>query len=610
MPKTRSACGTVSPMHRAWTLGTSVLVLLTSLAVLVWIRTAMTPWTGPVTYQFDGKDPQTTTLPFSTHAEADHMTIDFPMILSRFQSRRLTLKPDDCLEELAINGVPVQDPSIPYCDYSRPGHEFNLSAYLRTGLNRWHLRIRDTGGDSGFVIMPLRHFWLQFTEFLIVALAGLFFWSLRTKIAYFRSLGPLFPLLTAGVALRTLYVVTTQYLLRGHDTEAHIDYIRFVAEHLMIPPAQAGWEFHQAPLYYMTMGVFLRLESMLGIPDVFAMNAIQYASLLFSVGVLIAACAMAIMLFPDEKKQLWQRMLFVGIVATCPANVFPASRITNEGMYLLFGSVAIIMMLRWWHTRNVADWLLLCAILALTALVKISGMAIVGAAGLCWLLRHGHKPSHWKFACMGALLFALIIGWYPVLRIDNPEDATKFLKLGNVGMNSGLEVSDSADHLLGFHPAGILRYPFNNPWGDEQRRQYFWEYFFRSAFFGEFGYDDALKPVARVMLGSAMFALLALALGFFDVLRKRDDDAFPMTMLFLCLLFAALWYRLSFPFSANQDFRQSVLVIFPAAYFIMRGTAMLRSSRRLRRLGSLSAASVILCCAASAVFIVLLYWYR
>ena len=44
----------------------------------------------------------------------------------------------------------------------------------------------------------------------------------------------------------------------GYDVDSHYQYVRYVADHLRLPPADGGWQFFQAPLFYVVSAVLSR----------------------------------------------------------------------------------------------------------------------------------------------------------------------------------------------------------------------------------------------------------------------------------------------------------------------------------------------------------------
>jgi len=592
---------------RHLTVAQKTFLALLFLSAALWFRQTPMPNIGTVTYQFDGLSPMQTQHPFSVKAQREYMTVEFPMVMTRLQSPILRIQPDDCLEELSINNVVVQHVSIPFCDYTYPGREMDLTEYVHPGLNMWKMRIRDTGGDTGIRIAPALRGWVPIIDFSIVVIVMLYIASLRKTLRIFRSMGSLFSFLLVGIGVRISYVLSTGYFLRGHDTDAHIDYIRYVALHKALPAAHAGWEFHQAPLYYILSAFIHNISTHIGVTAEHLYNVIQIESIFASIGVAIVGCAMAMTLFP-EKTEVRMRALFAAIILSFPTLIFLSSRITNNGLYVFLGSVTLFQFLRWWKSDTIKDWYILCALLAITALTKVSGLALVAAVGMAWVSRHGIHKDMWKFAFFGGLLFVLLFSWFPLSRLGNTQDTEKIVRLGNVGMNDDLRVTNTLTHFSTFNPVAVLEHPYNNPWEDNNRRQYFWEYFFRSAFFGEFSFDDRLRILSQGILLSAMLSLIPFLYGLLFSIRRKSMYDVPMLCTLGFLFLAAFLYRYLFPFAPNQDFRQSVLLLFPLSYFIAQGYGSLRMKKSM--IQTLLYSTIMLCCYGSIAFIILLFWYR
>jgi hypothetical protein len=163
-------------------------------------------------------------------------------------------------------------------------------------------------------------------------------------------------------------------------------------------------------------------------------------------------------------------------------------------------------------------------------------------------------------------------------------------------MSSQLEVKTNADSFLIFDPFSILKIPYNNPWDDASRRQYFFEYFFKSAFFGEFSFSPPLTSLTGTILLLGLIALPLSLLGLLLDLRKRFFLLLPLTVTTVLLLAASIAYRLKFPYAANQDFRFVVLLIIPFSAFAVRGIDLL--PKNLRRGAELCLWALALCSAA------------
>ncbi len=356
--------------------------------------------------------------------------------------------------------------------------------------------------------------------------------------------------------------------------------MRYVAQNLGIPPANGGWEYHQAPLYYLLAGLWMKGQLLLGRTEQSIIGALRVSSLVLSIATFAVALWIGRLLW-WRRKQRPLFILFGGIVATFPSLVYLSARTYNDALYHLFAFLVVALLLRWWQSGRLRDWYLLIALASVAYLTKASGLLLVGGSFLSLAL---YRKWRWRAKATRAVLAGCVVllltGWYPALRFVGESDHAKTLTFGNQGMSSGLSVSNRVTNFLTFNPLEILRKPYNNPWDDSMRRQYFWEYLFRSAFFGEFSFPPALRSLSVLLLGIGMSLIPLGIYGLTADLRCRRGACPPMLVIGGLLLAGALGYRVAFPYAPNQDFRFSVLLLIPAVYYALRGIEQLRGSSK------------------------------
>jgi len=571
---------------------------------LLFLRIVAQPSFGQATYQYAGFERRTADHPVFVPSQAEALTIDIPMQLAWLHPSTFYIKPDDCLEELTINGKAVQEERIRFCDFSTLGQPFDLSAYLIPGTNTLSFKLKDSGGNGGVRITPSR------TDPLIsmlnwsVTLFGMgLFMIFAIAITKDNQLRFLLLIFSVGTALRVLYLLSTHYFVRGHDTDDHIRYIRYVAENFSMPPASEGFVFHHPPLYYFFGALVVRLDYLLGrMHEATVLHDLQIFSLLLSIGALAIATWIARKLFRSAPYQGF----FLAIIATMPTLIFDAARITNNTLYVLLSFLAFGLLVQWWQTRNLRTWYCLIAAASLACVTRVSGLVfmpvIFGLMPFVTQTRWWKRIAHWF---TGLLLFVALTGWFPLVRFLIEQNHQNMFTLGNKSMHSGLRLTTTFEHLVTFNPFAFLAVPFNHPWEDAARRQFFLEYFFRSAFFGEFQYPKEFVGIASTLLFFGTLTLLFLVIGFWrrGVLDWRKSA--PFMLLFLLMFAAQVAYRVFAPFSANQDFRHSVPFLLPLAFFLVAGLE--HSPKYLAPLGRYALTMLVSLCAA---FILLLYFFE
>lgn len=207
-------------------------------------------------------------------------------------------------------------------------------------------------------------------------------------------------------------------------------------------------------------------------------------------------------------------------------------------------------------------------------LTKNTGLLLLPVAFGCLLLR---RSETWKrktaLGLAGVMIVTILAGWFTAYR--TLQNKNQDLIIGNTStLHSGLAVPNNLPAFLIFNPVKILSIPYNNPWSDASRRQYFWEYWYRSAFFGEFDFGDDRKLLASWLLFWSMIVLVIAFAGFIRSLSHRFRDTIPLLLLLVTLVAGHAVFRFRYPFGSSQDFRYSLpILISLAAYatvFVVR----------------------------------------
>lgn len=581
------------------------IVFICGICIIGGLYLQYTPHIQVAQYRFEGHETQTFKYAPMIQAESDQLHAKLYIHLSPLHPSILRVKPDDCIRSLRINNTPVRGDIAIFCDYGS-GRDINLGPYLRAGTNLFEFEILDQGGVSGITVSVSRFDKVLWS--LYIALFILVFWYGK-KVALHHTKGkwPYAVWMTVfyGLVLRFFYFLATPPNARAYDQDGHVDYIKYVAEHFSIPNSQAGWEYHQAPIYYFMTGVWTSLASMCGRAFDLILRDYQRFALIISAAALIACVPLAAQLFP-KKSDRKNSLLFLGILATFPALVYLAARITNGALYHLLAIITIVQLVVWWNEGETRAWYLTCLAAGLASIVKVSAYAFFPAMFLCLLLRKGiSMREKIRMGSLGAVILIVVAGWFPLFRMVSEADHTRSVQLGNQGMNSKLLLPTTRpSDLVTFNPIRLVSIPFNNPWEDSAGRQYFLEYFFRSGFFGEFSYSDWRRALGVVILVLGILLFPVLLFGLYKESKKKQRyESLPMLLVFFCLMASSIWYRINFPYGSNSDFRFVAPVILPIAYFIVKGIGHLPAPVR-----SAAYKTTVALCGVSTVFLISLYW--
>ncbi|MFH1444059.1 MAG: hypothetical protein ABIG34_01565 [Candidatus Peregrinibacteria bacterium] len=579
------------------------LVYIVIIPALIALRLSVFPQIGEITYRFDGKETGTGSNPLFVKSEGKNLYMRLSISLPAGQPTMYKIKPDDCIETLTINGKEVTSDIAKYCDYTTYGRPLDLSSYLKTGENTFLFRLKDTGGKAGLRITPqyttLPFILLNYGALILTILYAL---ALMWPIVKRSSARSLWAIGIGGALLRIFYFIVTPYTLRGHDMQAHLNYVTYVAEHWSIPPASDGWEFHQAPLYYFFSACWMKAGQWLHSSTETIARMVQFQSLFFSIGALAVGIWIGTLLLPRKEKT--GRLLFACLVAFFPSLIYHSGSINNNGLYILFAFLTTALLVQWWQKPTARIWYLMICCLALAFVTRVSALVFVPVMGISLLfhdkIRLGKKMQQ---AVFSVILFVLLVSWMPLIRLTE-NNPTNSLTFNSQSMNSKLSVSTDAWTFLTFNPVRVLRSPYANPWKDTSPREYFWEYFFRSAFFGEFSYSDELRAVAALILACALSLIPFLAFGLVKLTLHYSHRVFPLGLIIIFVLAAHFFYRIYAPFSSNQDFRFSIAIVPPMAFYLVWGIC--EGPRPLRSVGTYLA---IAFSSLSAIFVVFLGFF-
>ncbi len=391
------------------------------------------------------------------------------------------------------------------------------------------------------------------------------------------------------------YVRLTPAHVRAYDINGHLEYVHFVVRNWTVPASSMGWEMHQGPLYYFLAALWAKGSMTLG-RSAFFMQDLQLLSLVLSIVTMGVTMWITLMLFP-RPAQPNERMFFFGLLVTLPGIVFVAARVSNDALALPVLALFTALLLRWWKSGTTRDWVLCSVIAAVGMLVKFN----VGIAGCLTLVVCLPLRDHllgWKH-CMHRLvvlagLLAVIAGWFIAMRIHDGFLLDNFLRPSTGETLPDLWLPHRWQDFVSFSPVRMLSAVFTSTRLDVYDRSYLWEFFFKSAFFGEWQFPRLIW-LARAMLVGGLFTLGLAVLGAVRALRKTLWFAVPLLVTLVTALSMIFAFRLLHGFSSGQDFRFVPHAAIPVAAFAAYAISTLRE--RTRTVAELVLLCFILLCA-------------
>lgn len=520
-----------------------------------------------------------TTFPVTFENEIGSVQIRFTMETKTFGPSLFQIIPDDCLDGVEVNGTVVPNLALPVCDYNK-GLRLPLGDLMQGGENSMMVSVRNTGGRGGVQIAP------AFTD-PIIAIA----WTARLLGIVLLGIGiawplllrlvgtPLLSLLLLGTVLRISYLIVTPPMVRGHDADAHIDYIAYLFTHWMLPAPSAGWEFWQPPLYYAVSALWVTLETWFGMPLSQALHDTQLLTLGISFGTLLAGFWCVLLTFPAKSDGL-ARAAMASVLAVVPTLIFSTVRVSNDTLAIFVSFIAIGCLLYWWKSGRMRSWVAMSIAIGIGLLTKDTVLPLIPIAGLLLLHR---KNMRWKTRIVAALILIVIC-----LASAGPQILRKMrggaedILISNAHQQSDLiRIGNKPGQFLLFSPAGMLVHPYNDPWKDSERRQYFWETMFRSAFTGEFSFGADRKNLVRSMLALGLLLFVGAVMGMWRALKNHVPNAAPFFLLAVIYVLSEVVLRIRYPYASVQDIRY-ILPVFLSVGFGIGVALMGKASSAFR----------------------------
>ena len=539
-----------------------------------------------------------------------------------FSMTRFLLVPDDRLVNLSVNGTNVTLPKMPpgFETGAQNEYDLELGPYLIPGVNTVGATVSNLGGPVDFRILASRKDSGRIFSllFLGIGLAGIA-WLVARKRKWPAGLVLVF---IGAIVLRLWVFNATPFDTRTHDVDGHMDYIRDIIRTSAIPETGAGWETYQPALYYLGGTVWTAPFRLLfrGSVEVF-----QTSLMLFSLFLSLFFVFIAFEIFrfvisgksgTDAKRANCYRdwlprsktpagkirdlplLLSAGLLAFWPSLVMHSVRIGNDALFYPLLAASLLFTVYWYDAKKTAHlvWASIFAMLAL--FTKTSALVMFATIGLT-LVTVAVKAGIGKyrkqlviFAAIAVFAGTITLG-PPVLRTLAGEQKNVFI--GNVdGLVKDLAVKNELANYLYFDFKTYMTQPFTSPIDDNCGRQFFLNYYLKTALFGEFNFPHQISRDLATCLSLLLLLLAGCAL--YGGKTGWAEYAEPLRLFLLLLFVAAIYNRISLPFSCGVDFRYTLPLLIPFCLFVGRAIQEFRARKRFSaaRLGTVG--MLLFCC--------------
>ena len=154
-----------------------------------------------------------------------------------------------------------------------------------------------------------------------------------------RSIISIIMILWCIMALNNIFKIPLFY---GMDSNAHYEYICYVAKNNSLPAYNYGWQTFQTPLYHIVSGLFLKILRL--VIDTSLIYYLLRLLPLFCGLMQIELCYRAVrIIFPAEK----DLQILAGIFGVAfPISIYISQVVGNESFVMLVGGMALLALLR------------------------------------------------------------------------------------------------------------------------------------------------------------------------------------------------------------------------------------------------------------------------
>ncbi|MDR0516065.1 MAG: hypothetical protein LBH25_03375 [Fibromonadaceae bacterium] len=535
------------------------------------------------------------TLPYATDMAKDEVFfVSFSLLVKENKSVKLNIIPDDCLQEVLINGEQFSLEGIKgLCDYSG-GAYLDFSKYVREGLNNFEIRIINSGGGKGGLHINQYYNGLKDVSLIQYIFAFLLLLSAILILAKLKFNLIAISIIVLGITVRLILYTYTAPTQNTYDIWGHLEYVQIVAEEKRLPKTAECWSCNHPPLYYIVSAVAKNVAD--GYDFTLTNRIQQQGQMILSIICVVLGMALLINLFGNRKITYLTAL----ILTLWPHLVIASPRIGNDVPFYFGALFCMLFAQRYWRLCKNSDMLLASIGASIALAAKSTGFVILGAWAIIYIFNILRllKVSSLRvlLASIFIIAISIVLSYHrPIADFIYKND----VRLANAtNVNSGLKIKNTAGSYFSFDMHDYLFEPYTSTWADRGGRQHFWNFALKTSLFGEFSVwnSPAGHTIATLLNILVLFIFMLALWGIIHVHLRELPPLLFLVSLFASLIFIRAWYSLS----CMSDVRYILPVVFPLVYFSGRGIQILENSR----LRKLSYASMLAFAVLSFAFIV------
>ncbi len=263
-----------------------------------------------------------------------------------------------------------------------------------------------------------------FLIFAVLVFGGIFLYLAKNN--KFTQDDLIFFIFVFGMILRLSYTLAIDFDVNQHDVKGqhgHIGYILRLAEGKGLPD-EMKWQFYQPPAWHILGAVWIKLQTVFGVPLEYAKENLQQLTLFFS-GAIMFLTQKLLRMFKINGKAM---IIAIAIVAFHPTFIILSGSINNDLLSITLALLAVIIALEWFRKPKLLTIIALAFTIGFSMMAKLSGGFIAFAIAILFIIRlFGNKIKKKgaliaQFTVFGTIVFPLAL-WYQVrnkIMFDRP----------------------------------------------------------------------------------------------------------------------------------------------------------------------------------------------
>ncbi|MBR4915484.1 MAG: glycosyltransferase family 39 protein [Fibrobacter sp.] len=538
---------------------------------------------------FQGMDEQEGSLPVLKKMEkGERFRVEFD-VESRSESYDLAIIPDDCAEEVVINGHVVDLRGfVDRCNFSK-GFVLSdslISLYRVGSRTHYSFSLMNEGGDAGLnarvsQTSPLR---VSMGVLAVLSLGLLcFFVARRFGFGWVPAV-----IILLAVVIRAVFLMNVSYTNFTYDVDGHVSYVQYIIENHSVPSTDDCWTCYHPPVYYVSAVPSYLFGEWLGLSGT---TGLQAYSLLLSI--LTVFLGMFFL-----RSFLSGKALNIASVlwSFWPVMILVSPRIGNDQLFYM------LHMLCMWggvnYLKGGRGKYLIIAVIATALAMWTKATAVVTLGTLIVFVVLGYRVNlrNRKLTCSEWVSAGLLLSLIVVVVLQRLlGDST--LVGNSSGLAGRLKVGNEAFNYIFFDLKSFVTHPFTSAWNDGFGREYFWNYAFKTSLFGEF--EMVRNVVGRnlaTVVSCTFLGLIVYAARCFWKTKLRMIHWF-LLLQGAAFIAALMFLRMKHPYSCSNDFRYILPAIICFIPFVAQGITSEGASIKWKVLGYGLVLAFVLCTA-------------